>query len=87
MPISVTDFKKNRHAFEPVIINGKELSVFNSEAINKVNKRLHFLVLLERAGVNPCNIVNFDRIVVGPVLEYCSPIFHHEIPKKPKQRY
>ena len=27
------DFKKNRHAFEPVIVDGKELSVVSSAKI------------------------------------------------------
>ena len=93
------DFKKNRHAFEPVIVDGKELSVVSSakilgvtlssdltwndhvnEAIRKANKRLYFLVLLKRAGVNPHDIINFYCTVVRPVLEYCSPIFHHALP-------
>ena len=94
------DFKKNWHAFEPVIVDGKEISVVSSakilgvtlssdltwsdhvnEAIRKANKRLYFLVLLKRAGVNPRDIINFYCTVVRPVLEYCSPIFHHALPK------
>ena len=93
------DFKKNRHAFEPVIVD-KELSVVSSanilgvtlssdltwndhvnEAIRKANKRLYFLVLLKRAGVNTHDIINFYCTVVRPVLEYCSPIFHHALPE------
>ena len=86
--------------FEPVIIDGKELSVFSSakilgmtlssdltwndhvnEPIRRANKRLYFLVLLKRAGVNPCDIIHFYCTVVRPVLEYCSPIFHHALPE------
>ena len=95
------DFKKNRHAFEPVIVDGKEHSVVSSakilgvtlssdltwndhvnEAIRKANKRIYFLDLLKRAGVNPPDIIiKFYCIVVRPVLEYCSPIFHHALPE------
>ena len=83
----------NRHEFELVIVDGKELSVVSSakilgvtlsndhvnEAIRKANKRIYFLVLLKRAGVNPRDIINFYCTVVRPVLEYCSPIFHHAL--------
>ena len=94
------DFKKNRHAFEPVIVDGQELSVVSSakilgvtlssdltwndrvnEAIRKASKRLYFLVLPKRAGVNPHDIISFYCTVVRPVLEYFSPIFHHAVPE------
>ena len=48
-----------------------------NKAIRKANKRIYFLVLLKRAGVNPHDIINFYCTVVRPVLEYCSLIFHH----------
>ena len=95
----IIDFKKNKHAFSPAVVNGKELAVVNSakilgitlsndlkwnihvnETIKKVNKRLYFLVLLKRAGVSYKDIVNFYCTVIIPVLEYCSPIFHHSLP-------
>lgn len=44
------DFKKNRHAFEPVIVDGKELSIVNSAKIlgaTLSSKRLCLLVLLK----------------------------------------
>ena len=44
------DFKKNRHAFEPVIVDGKELSIVNSAKIlgaTLSSTRLCFLVLLK----------------------------------------
>lgn len=44
------DFKKNRHAFEPVIVDGKELSIVNSAKILGAalsSKRLCLLVLLK----------------------------------------
>ena len=48
-----------------------------NEAITKAKKRLYFLVLLKRAGVNPRDIINFYCTVV----EYCWPIFHHALPE------
>lgn len=44
------DFKKNRHAFEPVTADGKELSIVNSSKIlgaTLSSKRLCLLVLLK----------------------------------------
>lgn len=44
------EFKKNRHAFEPVTVDGKELSIVNSAKIlgsTLSSKRLYFLVLLK----------------------------------------
>lgn len=44
------DFKKNRHAFEPVMVDGKELSIVNSAKILGAplsSKRLCLLVLLK----------------------------------------
>ena len=95
----IIDFKKNKHAFSPAVVNGKELAVVNSakilgitlsndlkwnfhvnETIKKANKRLYFLVLLRRAGVSCNDIINFYCTVIRPVLEYCSPIFHHSLP-------
>ena len=52
-----------------------------NEAIRKANKRLHFLFLLKRVGVNPRDIINFYCTVVRPVLEYCLLIFHHALPE------
>jgi len=50
------------------------------ETIKKATKRLYFLVLLKRAGVRYNDIINFYCTVIRPVLEYCSPIFHHSLP-------
>ena len=95
----IIDFKKNKHAFSPAVVNGKELAVVSSakilgitlsndlkwnihvnETIKKANRRLYFLVLLKRSGVSCKDIVNFYCTVIRPVLEYCSPIFHHSLP-------
>ena len=48
--------------------------------IKKVNKRLYFLILLKRANVPACDIVNFYCTVIRLVLEYCAPVFHHALP-------
>jgi hypothetical protein len=50
------------------------------ETIEKANKRLHFLVLLKRAGVPLTDIKYFYCATIRPVLEYCSPVFHHALP-------
>ena len=52
-----------------------------SESIKKANKRLYFLVMLKRAGVPLKDIVAFYTTAIRPVLEYCSPVFHHALPK------
>ena len=51
------------------------------ESIKKANKRLYFIVLLKRAGVNVNDVLNFYCTVIRPVLEYCAQAFHHSIPK------
>jgi hypothetical protein len=51
-----------------------------NEVIKKANKRLYFLILLKRANVPACDIVNFYCTVIRPVLEYCAPVFHHALP-------
>ena len=52
-----------------------------SESIKKANKRLYFLVMLKRAGVPLKDIVAFYTTAIRPVLEYCSPVFLHALPK------
>ena len=39
-----------------------------------------FFFLLKGAGVICKDIVNFYCTVIRPVLEYCSPNFHHSLP-------
>lgn len=94
------DFKRNKHLFQPLTVDSKELPVVNSakilgvtlannlkwndhvsESIKKANKRLYFLVMLKRAGVPLKDIVAFYTTAIRPVLEYCSPVFHHALPK------
>ena len=40
-----------------------------------------FFVLLKRADASRKDTVNFYCTVIRPVLEYCSPIFHHSLPE------
>ena len=47
------------------------------DCIKKANKRLYFIVLLKRARVPLNDIVNFYCTTIRPVLEYCTPVFHH----------
>ena len=49
--------------------------------MKKANKRLYSLVLLKRAGVPLMDIKNFYCATLRPVLEYCSPVFHHALPQ------
>ena len=43
-------------------------------------KRLHFLILLKQASIPSNDILNFYCTCVGPVLEYCTPVFQHSLP-------
>ena len=52
-----------------------------TETIKKANKHLYSLVLLKRAGVPLMDIKNFYCATIRPVLEYCSPVFHHALPQ------
>ena len=52
-----------------------------NESIKKANKRLYFLILLKRAGVGDRDIIQFYCIVIRPVLEYGTPVFHHSLPE------
>ncbi|XP_022790274.1 uncharacterized protein LOC111329769 [Stylophora pistillata] len=84
---AVTFNGKDLSVVSPVKILGVTLSkhlTWNdhiSEAIKKANKRLYFLVLLRRAGVDPRDIINFYCSVIKPVLEYCSSVFDHALPE------
>ena len=49
------------------------------DCMKKANKRLYFIVLLKRARVPLNDIVNFYCTTIRPVLEYCSPVFHHAL--------
>ena len=63
------------------ISNDLKWNAHVTESIKKCNKRLYFLILLKRAGVCRKDIVSFYCTVIRPVLDYCSPIFHHSLPE------
>ena len=42
---------------------------------------MFFIIQLKRAGIPVDVIVAFYCTCVRPVLEYCSPVFHHGLPK------
>ena len=48
---------------------------------NLISACFFFFVLLKRADASRKDIVNFCCTVIRPVLEYCSPIFHHSLPE------
>ena len=52
-----------------------------TESIKKVNKRLYFLILLRRAGVQSEDVINFYCVTIRPVLEYCAHVFHNSLPR------
>lgn len=49
------------------------------DCIKKANKRLYFVALLKRARVPSNDIVNFYCTTIRPVLDYCTPVFHHTL--------
>ena len=49
--------------------------------ITKGNKRMFFIILLKRAGIPVDAIVTFYCTCIRPILEYCSPVFHHGLPE------
>ena len=51
-----------------------------SEIIKKANKRMYFLILINRAKVPASDIVSFYTTCIRPVLEYCAPLYHNALP-------
>ena len=51
-----------------------------SDLLKKANKRVFFLILLERAKVLARDIISFYFACIRPVLEYCAPLYHHTLP-------
>ena len=62
-------------------IKGSQLEPSYGKFIKKANKLVYFLILLCRAHIPPKDIVNFYCTGVRSILEYCSPVFHHVLPK------
>ena len=50
------------------------------DVIQKVNKRIYFLILLKRANVPAHAIICFYLTCIRPVLEYCAPLYHQALP-------
>jgi hypothetical protein len=61
--------------------NDLQWNVHIGEIIRKANKRMYFLILLKRSGVPTAEIRNFLCTCIRPLLEYCSQVFHHSLPK------
>ena len=61
--------------------NDLQWNVHIGEIIRKANKRMYFLILLKRSGVPTADIRNFFCTCIRPLLEYCSQVFHHSLPK------
>ena len=96
----VIDFKKQKHSFDSISRDRKELDTVNNvkilgltisnnllwndhinNIVKKTNKRLYFIVLLKRAQVPLKDIMMFYCTCIRPVLEYCTPVFNHALPK------
>ncbi len=58
------------------ISNDLKWSKHVAEMINKVNKRIYFIIQLKRAKVPAKDIINFYCTCVRPVLEYSCEVFH-----------
>ena len=52
-----------------------------NNTVKKTNKRLYFIILLNRAQVPLKDIIMFYCTCIRPVLEYCTPVFNHALPK------
>jgi hypothetical protein len=50
--------------------------------VKKATKRVYFLKDLKRAGLPPDHLLHYYTVVIRPVLEYCSCIWHHNITNK-----
>ena len=45
--------------------------------ITKTSSRLYFLKILKKSGLQSHQLRHFYYSVIRPILEYCSPIWHH----------
>ena len=53
--------------------------LYINSSTSKASKRLYFLKQLKRAGVPYKQLLHFYTAVIGPVLEYAAPAWHHLI--------
>jgi len=49
--------------------------------ITKASSRLYFLKILKKSGLQSYQLRHFYLSVIRPILEYCSPIWHHGLTK------
>ena len=49
--------------------------------ITKASSRLYFLKILKKSGLQTHQLRHFYLSVIRPILEYCSPIWHHGLIK------
>ena len=49
--------------------------------ITKASSRLYFLKILKKSGLQTHQLRHFYLSVIRPILEYCSPIWHHGLTK------
>jgi len=47
----------------------------------KAAKRLYFLKVLKRSGLTSDHLLHFCVAVIRPILEYCSPVWNHNLPQ------
>ena len=52
----------------------------------KATRRLYFLKPLKRAGLTSTHLFHYYSVVIGPVLEYCAPVWHYAITKPQTQQ-
>lgn len=49
---------------------------------SKAAKRLYFLKVLKRSGLPREHLLHYYTAVIRPVLEYCSCVWHHNLPNE-----
>lgn len=49
--------------------------------VKKAAKRLYFLKVLKRSGLTSDHLLHFYVAVIRPILEYCSPVWNHNLPQ------
>ena len=52
----------------------------------RVATRLYYLKVLKRSGLTSDHLLHFYVAVIRPILEYCSPVWNHNLPQYPFKR-
>ena len=68
------------HAKGVTISNTLQWNCHVSDVIQKANKRIYFLIMLKCENVPAHVITCFYNTIIRPVLEYCTPLYHHAVP-------